>query len=168
MSPKLEVRNTGKYGKGVFAKRNIKKDEILAIFGGYILSAKEELKLPNEFRDQGVQISENFVLTIIKKDEIEDGGYFNHSCNPNSGFKGQIFLVAMKNINSGNQVTFDYAMALSKMEKGKPYKVRCLCGSKNCRNFIKEDDWKNPELQIKYNGYFQWYLQEKINNLNKK
>ena len=26
MNPKLEVRDTGKYGKGVFAKENLKKD----------------------------------------------------------------------------------------------------------------------------------------------
>jgi len=28
MNPKLEVRDTKKYGKGVFTKKDIKKDEI--------------------------------------------------------------------------------------------------------------------------------------------
>jgi len=41
MNPKLEVRDTGKYGKGVFAKENLKKDEVLAIFGGGISLEKE-------------------------------------------------------------------------------------------------------------------------------
>lgn len=44
MNPKLEVRLAPRYGKGakgVFAKRGIEKDELLAIFGGYVIPLKE-------------------------------------------------------------------------------------------------------------------------------
>jgi hypothetical protein len=34
MNPKLDVRNTEKYGRGVFAKEYINRDEKLSIFGG--------------------------------------------------------------------------------------------------------------------------------------
>ena len=168
MNPKLEVRDTGKYGKGVFAKGDIKKDEILAMFGGYILTAEEEEKLPEEIRDQGVQIDDDYVLTVIKKSEAEDGGYFNHSCDPNAGYKGQIFLVAMRRIRKSEEITFDYAMVLHKSKNRKAYRLECLCGSKNCRGFTSDYDWKIPELQKKYDGYFQWYLQEKINKKRNK
>ena len=167
MNPKLEVRETGKYGKGVFAKENIKKDEILAIFGGYILTAEEENNLPEEFKDQGVQVAEDFILTITRKSEIENGGYFNHSCNPNAGYKGQIFLVAMKNIKKDKEITFDYAMVLHKSKSRTAYKMKCLCGVENCRKVVSDYDWKNLALQERYDGYFQWYLQEKINKIKK-
>jgi hypothetical protein len=162
MNPKLEVRETQKYGKGVFAKKDIKKDEILNIFGGYIISIKEAEKFPNEIRDESVQISEEFCLGVSKKSELERSSYFNHSCNPNAGFKGQIFLVAIRNIKKNEQILFDYAMVLSKAKGAKFYKMECFCGSKNCRGYITDNDWKILELRKKYKGYFQLYLQEKI------
>ena len=168
MNSKLEVRETSKCGKGVFTKENIKKNDILAIFGGYILSAEEELKLPESVRDQGVQISEDFILTVSRESEMEDGGFFNHSCDPNSGYNGQIFLVAMRNIKKGEEIAFDYATVLHKSKNRALYKLKCFCGSEGCRGVVTDNDWKKPELQKKYDGYFQWYLQNKINHLIKK
>jgi hypothetical protein len=43
------------------------------------------------------------------------------------------------------------------------FTMQCLCGQPNCRGVITEDDWQRPELQQRYNGYFQWFLQEKLN-----
>lgn len=162
MNPKLEVRDTREYGGGVFAKQNIKKDEKLVIFGGYIKSIVEEEKLGELVYNESVQISESHCLGILNPSDLEDSSFFNHSCNPNAGFKGQIFLVAMKNIKKDEQVAFDYAMVLSKAKNAKFYKMKCLCGSKNCRKYVTDNDWKKLELQKKYDGYFQWYLQEKI------
>lgn len=42
MSSKVEVRNSPIHGKGMFAKTNIEKGEVVFIKGGYILS-KDEL-----------------------------------------------------------------------------------------------------------------------------
>ena len=103
MHPKLEVRDAGKYGKGVFAEGNIKKDALICIFGGYVKELSEEEKMPKDIRDEGVQINEQFALGIIKKSRLENASYFNHSCDPNAGFKGQIFLVATRNIRKGEQ-----------------------------------------------------------------
>ena len=36
LNPKCEVRDTGMYGKGVFAKSVIRKGEIVCVAGGYI------------------------------------------------------------------------------------------------------------------------------------
>jgi SET domain-containing protein len=165
MNPKLIVKDTKKYGKGVFAIKKIRKDELLSIFGGYVMSRSEEMKLPKKVNDNAVQISEGYVLGVKKVSELEDASYFNHSCNPNAGFKGQIFLVAMRNIRKGEQITFDYGMVLHEIKNlDKQYKLKCYCGSKKCRRFITFNDWKKPELQKKYFGYFQLYLQEKLIN----
>ncbi len=91
----------------------------------------------------------------------------NHSCSPNAGFKGQIVLVAMHDIKKGEQITFDYATVLSKPRGvDKEYEFKCNCGSVECRKSITWNDWKNPVLQKKYDGYFQWYLGEKIKELS--
>jgi len=159
MNPKLEIREAGRYGKGIFAKERAKAGGKLAIFGGRVLHVSEEVG------DYGIQIDEEFVMGGFSKDlnEIEDAYFFNHSCDPNACIRGQIALVAMRDINVGEQVTFDYAMCLHPTPGMPRYKMECMCGSTNCRGIITEDDWKLPDLQKKYDGYFSWYLQEKIN-----
>jgi SET domain-containing protein len=165
INPDLGVRHKEKKERGVFAKKFVKKGELLSIFGGYIIGIADEKKLPCEFNDTGVQIHDNFVLGIRKKSELEAADYINHSCDPNAGFKGQIFLVAIRDIKKGEEIAFDYAMAVSVSRKVRRYNLRCDCGAKNCRGIITNDDWKIPELQKKYDGFFQLYLQEKIKKI---
>ena len=167
MNSKLEVRDTGKYGKGIFAKEVIKKGATLTIFGGCIRSVLEEEKMGTLIYNESFQISDEFCLGVRKVEEFEDASFYNHSCDPNAGFKGQIFLVSMRKIRKNEEVCFDYAMVLSKARGAKFFKMKCKCGSKNCRGFVTDNDWKNKELQKKYDGFFQWYLQEKINKINK-
>ncbi len=159
MNPNLEVRNTKKYGKGVFSKKDIQKESLLAVFGGYIMTLKEEAQLDNSIKDSAHQIYDNLVIGIKNKQEIQSVDFFNHSCEPNAGFKGQIFLIAMKNIKRGEEVTFDYAMVLGGDE---PYELDCLCKKNTCRGKVTNIDWKKRDLQRKYRGYFQWYIQNKI------
>ena len=163
LNPKLEVRSSKKHGKGVFAKKSMNKGERLTIFGGDVMLIKEINNLPNELREYPMQIEERFVLGCRNATETENADFINHSCVPNSGFKGQIFLVAMRNIKRNEEITFDYAMVVSKsIGSDIVFEMECKCGAKNCRKRISEEDWKIPELRKKYNGYFSEYLQEKI------
>jgi len=41
LTPKAEVRQSSIGGKGVFAKEAIGKDEIIAVWGGYIITRRE-------------------------------------------------------------------------------------------------------------------------------
>jgi len=36
--------------------------------------------------------------------------FINHSCEPNVGFAGNVVLVAMRDIEAGEELTTDYAM----------------------------------------------------------
>lgn len=168
VNPKLRVGKT-KYGKGVFAKENIKKGETVAIFGGYIIhitNAEQFNNMPIVVQEFSHDIADGFLLSSIKNSELTTADYFNHSCSPNAGFKGQIVLVAVRNIKKGKEITFDYAMCTINNQKMKWYwEVECLCGSKKCRKIITGDDWKIKELQKRYNGYFQPYIQEKIDKI---
>jgi len=164
MHPKLRVRLSEIHGKGVFSVGDIKRGETLAVFGGYVIKIGALKRLPKKIRDEGIQVDRDFVLGIKKMSEQEDTSFFNHSCDPNAGCKGQISLVAMRNISAGEEITFDYVMD---SYDGKWYKLKCNCGKKDCRKIICDKDWQNPRLQKKYKGYFQWYIQEKIDNYKK-
>lgn len=165
---RLAVMDTDKYGGGVFASDFIKKDSLLMVFGGYILTRKEEVKLPLRIRDVALQVDRDFVIGLLKKEELSNTDYLNHNCNPNAGIKGQISVVAMKDIKKGEEVTFDYGTVLYREEGAPHYSFKCLCGSKECRGEVTQFDWKIPSVQKKCKGYFPYYIQEEIDKLNKK
>jgi hypothetical protein len=46
-----------------------------------------------------------------------------------------------------------------------PYeKMECHCRSRTCRKLITGFDWRKPELQKKYDGYFSWFIQRRIDS----
>jgi SET domain-containing protein len=163
LNPGLEVRNSKIGGRGVFAKENIIRGTRLAIFGGKLMFIDEIRNLPEHLKEYTMQIEERFILGPPQNStEPDETDFFNHSCEPNSGFKGQMFLVAMRDITKNEEITFDYAMVVSEsVGNDFVFEMECKCGSGNCRKKITEYDWKLPELQKKYYGFFSQYLQEK-------
>lgn len=92
----LELRPVEGVGMGVFTTRDIAASERVIIFGGHIMTFAEEQALPEFMRDHSLQIAESHVIGSRTKDEVTIADYVNHSCEPNCGFDGQIFLVAMR------------------------------------------------------------------------
>ncbi|MFN8386095.1 MAG: SET domain-containing protein [Anaerolineales bacterium] len=148
-----------KGGCGVFAREPIKKGELLALFGGRIASRDEiDPNMPH-FTQRVLQIEDDYYL--ITPRPLEPSDCFNHSCEPNAGFTGQVGVVAMRDIKAGEEVTFDYAMC-----DGSIYdEFTCQCGSANCRGQVKGTDWTIPELWEKYDGYYMPYLARRIEKL---
>ena len=159
-SPKTVVKASSKEGSGFFAANKINKGEIVAIKNGHIVNKKEAEKLDNELGDFSLQIDNEFFICPKSKHEIKNVViYINHSCEPNIGMDGQINYVAMRDIDAGEELCLDYAMAMAT-----DYELACKCGSENCRKIITGNDWKIKELQEKYGNYFAWFLLKKIKN----
>ncbi|CAG0934214.1 hypothetical protein TFLX_03400 [Thermoflexales bacterium] len=160
LSPKLEVRALpDKGGFGVYALETVAAGEIVSVWGGYIVTAAQLETLSHEVQQHTVQIEEGLYSATIGGAESAD--FINHSCDPNLGLRGQITLVALRDIEAGEEVCFDYAMT-----DCTPYdEFECRCGSANCRGTVRGEDWKLPELWAKYAGYFSPYLQRRIDRL---
>lgn len=167
MNPKLEVRNIKGMGKGIFSQESMSEGERLAIFGGHVMLISDEPTLCETHSDFALQIDESFVIGPLFAHQLEAAEFFNHSCDPNAGIKGQIFLVAMRDIEPEEEITFDYAMVLHAAQGCPRYEFACSCNSPDCRGRVCEDDWKNQELQRRYDGFFSLFLQEKIYQLKK-
>ena len=160
LSPKLEARPVPeKGGLGVFARESINAGELLVLWGGRILAESElDPEIPY-FNQRVLQIEEG--LYMLQPEPLEPSDYFNHSCSPNAGFSGQIALVAMRDIEAGEEACFDYAMC-----DGSPYdEFICSCGSDICRGNVTGEDWKRTELRERYTGYYMPYLQRRISLL---
>lgn len=165
----LRPMRTKRAGMGLFTRRRFKKGDILVIFGGYVFTRQEELRFPPDMNDFAHHILPDFVIGIRKRSQLQPVDYINHSCDPNVGFKGQIILMAMRDIRKGEEITFDYCMVLSRPRGVRQeYRFTCGCGATSCRGIVTWNDWKKPALQRKYRGYFQWYLEEMIQKAGRK
>lgn len=134
------------------------------MFGGHVMTRAERDSLPESVRYLALGIDDDLFIGPVSTKETDDADWFNHSCNPNAGLKGQIILVAMKNIKKGDEITFDYVMSCS--QKGKKRVLfSCNCESKQCRKEVTNQDWRNPVLQNKYKGYFSYFVQRNIDEL---
>jgi SET domain-containing protein len=160
MSDRLEARqNPEKGGYGVFARANLHAGELLIVWGGDIVTQEVLRQLSPLKQSHSVQVEEG--LYLVSSREPEPADYLNHSCNPNTGLRGQIALVALREIGAGEEICIDYAMC-----DGSPYdEFECHCGAPDCRGSVSGDDWKNPALWEKYSGYFSPYLQARIEAL---
>lgn len=157
ISNKVEVRDSPIHGKGMFAKKDIKKGEVVFIKGGYILTRDEFYS--NGTINSYLPLDDNYFLASkSKEDELHIKLYNNHSCDPNCGLRGEITFIAIKDIRQGEELTCDYAFI-----DNEDYEFECSCGSVNCRHIVTGRDWKIKELQEKYRDYFAAYLKEKFN-----
>ncbi len=140
------IRDAGSKGRGVFAVREIKKGEV-AIVGKPVSRGAERTWLSVQWdADTHLRMDEPFEVV-------------NHSCDPNCGIKVNQFegynLVAMRDIEAGEEITFDYCMT----EWVIGAFTACHCQSEHCREMIYGGSRLSAEVMKKYEGYTAPYYQ---------
>ncbi len=151
-NPKVFVRKTKKYGRAVFAKHNISKGEIIAVFDGLIYDYDFE-PWTEDLYNHAIQFKKTHW-----RDSKGLARYINHSCDPNCGIKNLFEVVAMRNILKGEELTWDYEMT----EKNPDWKMRCRCGSPICRGIIGNYVNMPRHIRKKYKGYIsKWLLRSR-------
>ena len=141
-------------GTGTFASEPIKKDEVVAVYGGIIVPAVDIEKYREKIGGiRGLQLDEDFFICPTEP----KGGLFNHSCKPNLGYATSIKIVAIKDTEAGEELVFDYGMSETNFKS-----FTCNCGNSDCRKKVTPDDWKDKDLQRKYGEYFAPYLRERF------
>ena len=157
-SPKTEKRESPIDGRGLFAREPITRGETVVLKGGYVMTRAQRDEADSRLGPAEIQITEDLYLGAIREEEREGCMiHLNHSCDPNLGVEGQIAFVALRDIDAGEELTCDYAMT-----DDEPYEMDCNCGAPDCRRMITGFDWKLPEVQRKYDGYFSWYIQRRL------
>jgi uncharacterized protein len=167
VNPKLAIKNTDKYGKGVFAGEDIKKGRAIRFFDGEIISRKECIervakgKLGN---DDSLPIGGGSYVVL---DPISFT--FNHSCNPNSGFRKRSELFALRDIKKGEEIAYDYSSTVGSDTPPELWTMKCECGSKNCRkklSYVLSIPQKQLEKYQKL-GALQDHIITELKNLKK-
>ena len=156
LTPKAQVINTSGKGQGSFATQKINKGEVIASFGGFVVEKKDLNKYSPDRVARSLQLNENTYL--LSGSIPEPGDMVNHSCEPNCGALGTSSIRALKDIQVGEELSFDYAMT----DASEYDEFECFCNKKSCRKKIKGTDWQISQLQEVYKGFFSSFIKKLI------
>lgn len=157
LSSKAEALNSPIQGIGIFAKERILKGEPISVLGGVIVHISDINAYRKTMGHIGLQIDDQFFMVPTTRDELPIKGTVNHSCSPNSGLSSSVVFVAIRDIEPGEECTFDYATSETYFPS-----FACRCGTANCRKTITQDDWRILSLQQKFGQYYSPYLKAKL------
>jgi SET domain-containing protein len=96
-------------GLGLFATKSIRRGGYIATYRGRRISTEEAGR--REARGARYMFELNSRWTIDGSPRWNVARYINHSCRPNAkpvGRKGGIVIVAMRRIDPGEEITYDY------------------------------------------------------------
>ena len=151
MKEPICVKETPATGTGIFASRDILKDEVILEFKGPRIKIEDMEGIPREVWDHlfNVDVDEYIIAR-------EPGVRTNHSCDPNAGIVKDVFLTAMRDIKKGEQITFDYSVITADN-----WKLECKCGSPKCRKVIGNYADLPDKLKRKYDKYTPGWIKQK-------
>jgi SET domain-containing protein len=158
LSSKIEIRDAGIGGSGMFAVEAIREGEVVIRWGG-IYVGREEAERACRNGKGTMQWDDD--LFSVEDDGNDDPAYkINHSCNPNVWMEDAITVSAMRDIAAGEEVTADYALWEANEDCVSAW--ICGCGSSHCRGRVTGRDWRLPEMQARYRGHFSPLLNKRI------
>ena len=137
---RIQVRRSGVHGKGVFALALLARGEVVIEYKGEVISWKEALRRhPHDPKDP----DHTFYFHVDEKNVIDAkvGGnaarWINHACQPNceaDEVDGRIFIKALRTIQPGEELFYDYGLVLDERQTAKVKKqFECRCGTRKCR-----------------------------------
>lgn len=166
---KFKISNS-RFGKGCFANETIEKGETICVFEGEEFFWEE---FENRYIEGIVRLDDPLQISETKYIELYiPYRYFNHSCNPNSGFRKKNELISIKNIMPGEEINYDYSTVSWDERWTKnhgSWTMECGCGEKNCRNLIGDFPTISKSQKRKYIrlGVIPDFILEKLSRENK-
>jgi hypothetical protein len=151
---RLVMRASPIDGIGTFATHAIRAGErLIWVTGGVVYTTDDwrsgRVQLEGSMYNEG-QIGDDLFIATPKSLYY----YVNHSCDPT-----MLNDTAWRDIAAGEEITTDYAYC----EASPNYRLEpCACGTALCRGRVTGDDWRIPELQRRYRGYFTPHIERLI------
>ena len=137
---RLQTRESGVHGKGVFALQDFEEGEWVIEYKGEVISWKEALRRHPHDPEQP---NHTFYFHIDDKHVIDgnvngnSSRWINHCCDPNCEAdeeNGRVFIKTLRAIKAGEELNFDYGLVIDERYTAKlKAEYACWCGAKNCR-----------------------------------
>ena len=148
--PRLIRAPSAIHGVGVHTTAPIAAGEVVMRWGGTLIRDVDYNPAVHRPRATTRYDATRFLTSGWDEPETVDEA-LNHRCEPNCGMADEVTVVAMRDIAAGEELTTDLGMWMADDEI---YAERCGCGAALCRGRITGHDWRLPELQARYKGYF--------------
>jgi uncharacterized protein len=146
----IKIAGSAIDGRGVYARKNIPDGSRILEYTGELITKAEARRREQErlARQQLGGDSSVYIFTLNKRHDLDGrtrrniARLINHSCAPNcrvQKIRGRIWIVARRDIEAGEELTFDYGFSFTEWPKHP-----CRCGSDRCPGFIvaKEQRWR--------------------------
>ncbi len=154
-NPKLKVKKSRVGGWGVFVTEKIKKGELVEAFDGKILTAKDDFT--------SYELHHSIQIAPAKwRMPAGSAHLINHSCEPNCGIRNLVEVVAMRDIEPGEEITWDYEMT----EDSTWWRMQCKCETESCRGIIGAYRNMPDKVRRKYTGYVSEWLVRKYHKID--
>lgn len=148
---KLFISSSNISGTGLFAGKKILKGEVIFVMRGRIVSFHPRNKRDAMMFPNRVGIGKDLWM----EPDMEFVRFINHSCNPNSGIRGKFTFCALRDIEAGEEITFDYSIS-----EDSQWELRCFCGEKNCRGIIRGIRYLPRDVFLSYLPFIPKYFQD--------
>ncbi|MDG7007783.1 MAG: SET domain-containing protein-lysine N-methyltransferase [Nitrososphaerota archaeon] len=153
----LTVQGVGRKGRGVVTIGPIKAGTLVV---GYYGRPKWIWEIPERDWEFCVQVGHDRYV-VPRRGSF--GRYVNHSCDPNCVIRGAGRVVARRDIEKGEEITFDYSTNVG----WGPYRMKCMCGARNCRKTIRSYPHLPASLKRKYGRNVSAFLMEESAGLRR-
>lgn len=103
----VNIKTTKKYGRGLYASKNLKKGQVIEVCELLVLSQIDTIRVDKT----------DLKWYVFKYNDVQDclvlgnGELFNHSNNANVSYQiinNKMYFVAKRNIKKGRQLFTDY------------------------------------------------------------
>jgi SET domain-containing protein len=140
----VEVRDAGRKGRGVFARRSFREGEfIFRRRHGRIVRAAQIRSLSAADRRHLCELDRERSAVLLPP-----GCYLNHSCDPNAMRSG-VKVFAWRPIRRGDEITIDYRLNAYGGRRSP-----CACGTASCTGTVVGDFFSlSPDRQRRYLPY---------------
>jgi SET domain-containing protein len=144
----LRVGDAGVRGKGVYADRRIDPGELVWDYAG---DEKWITEIPSRLWRYCFQVDYD---RYVVPEEGSAGWFLNHSCEPNCVIMGRTKIVALRRIEPGEEITFDYSTNVG----WEGFSMECKCGKKSCRKVVRSYGFLSEELKGRYGACVSGFL----------
>lgn len=166
LHPFIELMDRGViHGKGLVSTGLIKQGEIVSRLepNQPVIPISEVLTWSEEAQEELLHFSYQCSDThIVSEQGIEK--FMNHSCDPNTWWSDNDTMIARRDIQPGEELTYDY----STTELAIPFVMECGCGSPACRGTISNEDYLDPGWQRQYGDHLPQHTLNAIARLKVK
>jgi uncharacterized protein len=143
--PPYIVRNSPIHGRGVFARRTIRRGARIIEYRGERISMKEADRRPdsdpdNPYHTFFFELNDGRVIDAAVRGNA--ARWINHSCTPNCEpieEEGRVFIEAKRTIRAGEELGYDYKLSVrGHISKKMHAAYACRCGTARCRGTMLE------------------------------